>query len=45
MKKGNTELADAITKTLKEMNEDGTVEKLCEKYAEYGLSYTNWILK
>ena len=21
------------------MNEDGTVEKLCEKYAEYGLSY------
>lgn len=45
VKKGNTELADAITKTLKEMNEDGTVEKLCEKYAEYGLSYTNWILK
>ena len=45
VKKGNTELADAIAKTLKEMNEDGTVEKLCEKYAEYGLSYTNWILK
>ncbi len=45
VKKGNTELADAITKTLKEMNGDGTVEKLCEKYAEYGLSYTNWILK
>lgn len=45
VKKGNTELADAITKTLKEMNEDGTIEKLCEKYAEYGLSYTNWILK
>lgn len=45
VKKGNTELVDAITKTLKEMNEDGTIEKLCEKYAEYGLSYTNWILK
>lgn len=45
VKKGDTELADAITKTLKEMNEDGTIEKLCEKYAEYGLSYTNWILK
>lgn len=45
VKKGNTDLADAITKTLKEMNEDGTIEKLCEKYAEYGLSYTNWILK
>ena len=45
VKKGDTELADAITKTLKEMNGDGTIEKLCEKYAEYGLSYTNWILK
>ena len=45
VKKGNTDLAEAITKTLKEMNEDGTIEKLCEKYAEYGLSYTNWILK
>ena len=45
VKKGDTELADAITKTLKEMNEDGIIEKLCEKYAEYGLSYTNWILK
>ena len=45
VKKGDTELADTITKTLKEMNADGTVKKLCEKYSEYGLSYTNWILK
>ena len=45
VKKGDTELADTITKTLKEMDADGTVKKLCEKYAEYGLSYENWLLK
>lgn len=45
VKKGNTELADQITATLKEMYEDGTIEKLCEKYAEYGLSFDNWVLK
>lgn len=45
VKKGNTELAQKITDTLKAMNEDGTVKRLCEKYADYGLSYENWILK
>ncbi len=45
VKKGNTELAQKITDTLKAMNEDGTVKQLCEKYADYGLSYDNWILK
>lgn len=45
VKKGNTELAQKITDTLKAMNEDGTVKQLCEKYADYGLSYENWILK
>ncbi|WP_288285443.1 transporter substrate-binding domain-containing protein [uncultured Senegalimassilia sp.] len=44
-KKGNTELANQVTETLKQLDADGTVKKLCEKYAEYGLSYTNWILK
>lgn len=44
-KKGDTELADQVTNTLKEMYEDGTVEQLCEKYADYGLSYDNWVLK
>lgn len=43
-KKGDTELAEKINSTLKEMVADGTVEKLCEKYAEYGLTYDNWIL-
>ena len=45
VKKGNTELAQKITETLKAMNEDGTVKSLCEKYSDYGLSYDNWILK
>ena len=45
VKKGDTDLADTITKTLKEMDADGTVKKLCEKYSEYGLSYENWLLK
>ena len=43
-KKGDTELADTVTSTLKEMVADGTVEELCDKYAEYGLTYDNWIL-
>ena len=43
-KKGDTALADTVTQTLKDMVADGTVEKLCDKYSEYGLSYDNWIL-
>lgn len=44
-KKGNTELADQVSAALKTLNEDGTVEELCEKYAEYGISYENWLIK
>ena len=44
-KKGNTELADKVTNTLKEMYADGTVKTICDKYASYGLSYDNWELK
>lgn len=44
-KLGNTELADAVNATLKEMYDDGTVQELCEKYAEYGISFDNWVLK
>ena len=44
-KKGNTELADKVTSTLKEMYSDGTVKGICEKYASYGLSFDNWELK
>ncbi|WP_281702769.1 transporter substrate-binding domain-containing protein [Cryptobacterium curtum] len=44
-KLGNSELAQKVTATLKEMAADGTVKQLCEKYAQYGLSYDNWELK
>lgn len=44
-KKGNTEMADKITATLKEMYADGAIKELCDKYAEFGVSYENWVLK
>lgn len=44
-KQGDEELAATVTDTLKEMYEDGTVQELCDKYAEYGLSFDNWVLK
>lgn len=44
-KLGNEDMAAQVTATLKEMYEDGTVKTLCEKYADYGLSYENWCLK
>ena len=36
-KKGNTELEDKVQKTLDKMAEDGTVDKIAEKYADYGV--------
>ena len=44
-KQGNEDLAATVTATLKAMYEDGTVQELCDKYAEYGLSFDNWVLK
>lgn len=43
-KKGDTELAQKVTETLKQLDADGTVKELCEKYASYGISYDNWVL-
>lgn len=43
-KLGDEELAKNVTETLKALNDDGTVKKLCEKYAEYGITYDNWVL-
>ncbi len=43
-KKGNTSLCEQIEATLKEMTTDGTVQTLCEKYADQGISYDMWIL-
>ena len=43
-KLGNTEMAKKVTETLKAMDEDGFIEDLCEKYADDGISYSNWCL-
>ena len=44
-KQGDEDLAATVTATLKAMYEDGSVQELCDKYAEYGLSFDNWVLK
>lgn len=44
-KKGSETLADAVSATLRELDADGTVKELCEKYADQGISYDNWLLK
>ena len=44
-KQGDEDLAATVTATLKAMYEDGTVQELCDKYSEYGLSFDNWVLK
>ena len=44
-KKGDTKTADEVTEALKGLYEDGTVKELADKYAEYGLSFDNWVLK
>ena len=36
-KKGNTELKDQVQKTLDEMKEDGTIDKIAAKYESYGV--------
>ena len=36
-KKGNTELRDKVQATLDEMAEDGTIAKIAEKYADFGV--------
>lgn len=41
---GDEELAQTISDTLRQMDEDGFVEELCKKYADFGLSYENWVL-
>ena len=44
-KLGNDEMAATVTESLKKLDADGTVQALVEKYAEYGMDYSNWILK
>lgn len=44
-KKGDDATAETVTETLKAMDEDGFVEKLCDKYADQGIDYANWCLE
>ena len=44
-KKGNTEMVDAVNKTLKEMTDDGTVEKILKKYEDQAVTMENWLIK
>lgn len=43
-KLGDEDRAAKVTETLKEMDKDGFVKELCEKYADQGISYDNWVL-
>ena len=43
-KKGDSDLAKQVTDALKALDEDGTVKQLCEKYADQGITYDNWVL-
>ena len=42
---GFAKRAAAVTETLKELNADSTVKELCDKYADQGLTYDNWVLE
>lgn len=44
-KLGQDDMAKKITESMKKLDQDGTVKTLVEKYAEYGMDYSNWILK
>ncbi|MBP3222451.1 MAG: transporter substrate-binding domain-containing protein [Actinomycetaceae bacterium] len=44
-KKGDDERAKKVTETLIQLDSEGFVKKLCEKYADQGISYNNWTLK
>ena len=44
-KLGQDELAGKVTESLKKLYEDGTVETLINKYSDYGMDISNWVLK
>ena len=44
-KLGQDEMAGKVTESLKKLYEDGTVETLINKYADYGMDINNWVLK
>ena len=44
-KLGDEATAKVVTNTLKVLYEEGIVEDLCKKYEDYGVSFTNWVLR
>ena len=44
-KLGDEKTAKIVTNTLKVLYEEGVVEDLCKKYEDYGISFTNWVLR
>ena len=43
-KSGDAETADAVNGAMLELYKDGTVKTLCEKYADQGMTFDNWVL-
>ncbi|WP_322151426.1 transporter substrate-binding domain-containing protein [Paratractidigestivibacter sp.] len=43
-KKGDEDTADAVNATLALLDQEGFVKTLCDKYADQGISYSNWCL-
>lgn len=41
---GNTELRDKVQQTLIDMTNDGTAKSICDKYADQGVNYDQWLL-
>jgi len=41
---GNEDLAAQVEADLQQLDADGTVEEICEKYADQGVSYDGWCL-
>ena len=42
--KNDSDTAAKVTETLKALDKSGKVKELCEKYAQYGMDYANWVL-
>ena len=42
--KSDSATAAEVTAALKKLDAEGTVKTLCDKYADYGLTYSNWVL-
>lgn len=43
-KLGDEDLAKQVTDTLKALDDEGVIKQLCEKYADSGITYDNWVL-